>query len=219
MNTIKKNKLKDNVFSILQDAILRGEFKPGDRIVETKIASDMGVSQGTVREALKELEHFGLIESRSYQGTYVKELTKKELSDAYDARLVLEVFAVESAANYLSPGELEIIRDLMEKMKVAAKTGDVHSFVDYDVMFHESIVQGCRNEMIEKLWHLVNVSLWTLVATNLSKRSLANLAIRHMDIYNTLENRDPQAARDAMKTHLLELRDEMIEKIEKKVCK
>ena len=89
MNTINKKKLKDDVFASLQGAILGGELKPGDRIVETKIASEMGVSQVTVREALKELEHFGLIESKPYQGTYVKKLTKKELRDSYDARLVL----------------------------------------------------------------------------------------------------------------------------------
>jgi len=214
MNIINKKKLKDEVFVSLQDAIFGGELKPGDRIVETKIASEMGVSQVTVREALKELEHFGLIESKPYQGTYVKQLTKKELKDSYDARLVLELYAIESAANLISQEELELLRELMEMMDEAVENGDISSFVDYDVRFHEAIIRNCNNEMVEKLWHLVNVSLWTLITTNLSKRTLKNLAIRHMDIYKTLENRDVQAARNAMQLHLLELRDEMTEKIE-----
>ena len=89
MKTIKKKKLKDEVRISIQNAIINGELKPGDRIVETRLATDMGVSQAPVREALKELEHVGLIENRPYQGTYVKQLTTKELRDAYDARIIL----------------------------------------------------------------------------------------------------------------------------------
>ena len=214
MNAIRKEKLKDGVLASLKDAILGGELKPGDRIVEIKVASDMGVSQGTVREALKELEHFGLIENRSYKGTYVKRFTKKDVSDAYDARLILELFAVERAAETISPERLDFLHELMEKMNDAAKKGDVNSFVDYDVRFHEAIVSTCGNEMIVKLWHLANVSLWTLVATNLGKRSLKNLAARHTDIYSTLQSHDPLAVKEAMRIHLLELRDEMVEKAE-----
>lgn len=59
MDVINKKKLKDEVFASLQKAIVEGELKPGERIVETKIAADMGVSQATVREALKELEFYG----------------------------------------------------------------------------------------------------------------------------------------------------------------
>lgn len=214
MDAINKKKLKDEVFVSLKDAILEGELKPGDRIVETKIASDMGVSQATVREALKELEYYGLTENKSYQGTYVKGLTKRELSDAYDARLVLEQYAVEAAANLITQEQLELAWNFIKKMDEAAESGAVGLFVDYDVRFHETIIQSCGNKIIEKLWNLVNVSLWTHVTTNLSKRTLKNLAIRHGDIYKALENHDSKAARSVMQVHLNELRDEMIEKME-----
>ncbi len=102
MDVINKKKLKDEVFASLQKAIVEGELKPGERIVETKIAADMGVSQATVREALKELEFYGLTENISYQGTYVKRLTKSELKEAYDAREVLEEYAVGEAAKRIT---------------------------------------------------------------------------------------------------------------------
>lgn len=213
MNTINKRKLKDEVFSALQTEILEGKLKPGDRLVETRIAADMGVSQATVREALKELEYYGLTETHSYQGTYVKGLSKKELRDAYDARLALEQYAIESAANLITAQQLKLTQSFIEKMDEAAEKGDIASFVDYDVRFHEIIVQSSGNKIIEKLWNLVNVSLWTHVTANLSERTLKNLAVRHADIYKALENHDAKAARSIMQMHLNELRDEMIQKV------
>jgi len=209
MQAISKKKLKDNIFSSLQDAILNGKLKPGDRIVETKVATDMNVSQATVREALKDLEHFGLVEKIPYHGTYVKHLEKKELMDAYDARLVLEVYTAELAATHISPEQLEVVKELMERMNEAAAAGDAKTFSEYDVHFHEAILHICGNKMVEKLWHLANVSLWTLFAANRGNRTLKELATRHSNIVKALENRDPDGARTAVQVHFVELRDEL----------
>jgi len=210
MQVINKQKLKDKVFASLQDAILSGSLRVGERIVETQVALNLGVSQATIREALKDLEHFGLVEKKPYQGTYVKQLDKKELRDAYDARMVLEVYTAEMAAKCISQEQLETIRELMRGMSMAAAAGDAKTFSDYNVRFHEAIIDSCGNKMVKKLWHLANVSLWTLVATNVSKRTLNNLAARHINIMRALENRDPDGARVAIQAHLVELRDEMI---------
>lgn len=213
MESIKKSKMKDEIRISIQNAILSGEIKPGDRIVETRLASDMGVSQAPVREALKELEHMGLVESRPYQGTYVKLLTKKYLQDAYDARLILELHAVELASFRITEEQLEIIQQLLYKMNTTASLGNSESFVGYDIEFHRTIIEFGGNEMIGHLWQMANVSLWTYITTNLSQRSLENLAIRHMDIYNALAAHDANAAITAMRVHLVELRDEMAEKM------
>jgi len=94
------------VVVLRQDAILNGDLRPGDRIIET-----------------------------------------------------IELFAIESVAKNISQSQLKSIRKLMERMNVAAQEGDVKAFVDYDVRVHEAIIYGCGNEMINKLWHLANVSL------------------------------------------------------------
>lgn len=214
MDIINKKKLKDEVFASLQKAIVEGELKPGERIVETKIAADMGVSQATVREALKELEFYGLTENISYQGTYVKRLTKNELREAYDAREVLEEYAVGEAARRITKSRLQETHTFIEKMNEAAEKGDISSFVNYDVRFHEIIICSSGNKVIEKLWNLVNVSLYTHVTANLSGRTLDNLSRRHASIYEALENGDSEGARHVMRKHLSELRDEILAKME-----
>jgi len=211
MQPINKKKLKDAVFTSLQNAIICGDLKPGDRIVETKVAADMGVSQATVREALKDLEHFGMIEKKAHQGTYVKLIDKKVLKDAYDARMVLEIYTAEMAAKNISQAQLETLQEYMESMTKAAEDGDVSAYSDYNVRFHESIAVICGNKIVVKLWHIANASLWTLASTNASKRSLKSLAARHIAILRALENRDPDEARIAIQAHLAEIRDEMID--------
>jgi len=211
MQTINKKKLKDAVFTSLQNAIICGDLKPGDRIVETKVAADMGVSQATVREALKDLEHFGMIEKKAHQGTYVKLIDKKDLKDAYDARTILEIYTAEMAAKNISQAQLKILREYLESMTKAAEDGDVSAYSDYNVRFHEAIVISCGNKIVLKLWHIANASLWTLASTNASKYSLKSLAARHIAILRALENRDPDEARTAIQEHLVEIRDEMIE--------
>jgi len=211
MQTINKKKLKDAVFTSLQDAIIHGDLKPGDRIVETKVAADMGVSQATVREALKDLEHLGMIEKNAHQGTYVKLIDKKELKDAYDARTILEIYTAEMAAKNISQAQLETLRGHLDNMTKAAEEGDVIAYSDYNVRFHESIAIICGNKIVVKLWQIANASLWTLASTNASKHSLKSLAARHITVLRALENRDPDEARAAIQAHLVEIRDEMIE--------
>lgn len=211
MESIKKKKMKDEICANIQNAILNGELKPGDRIVEMRLAADMGVSQAPIREALKELEHIGLVESIPYQGTYVKQLTQKDLHDAYDARLILELYAVELASPRINGEQISALKDLLEKMNAAASQGDTDNFVQYDIEFHKQIIESGGNEMIAKLWGLANISLWTYVTTNLSQRSLENLAARHSDIYNFLAAHNTKDAIEAMRIHLVELRDELTE--------
>ena len=98
-------------------------------------------------------------------------------------------------------------------MNVAAADGDIESFVDYDVEFHEAIIRGSGNDLVLKLWHQAHTALFTHVTTNLSKRSLENLASRHLDVYKMLESHDVQGSHEAMLVHLKELRDEMIESV------
>ena len=87
---IIRNVLSDQVKDYLLTAILAGEFPPGSRIVETRVARHLGVSQGPVREALRDLEALGLIDSTPYQGARVRQPQKAELLEAYDVRAVLE---------------------------------------------------------------------------------------------------------------------------------
>jgi DNA-binding GntR family transcriptional regulator len=213
MKSVQKTKLKDEIRINIQDAILDGELKPGDRLIETRLAAEMGISQAPVREALKELEYIGLVESIPFKGTYVKQLTREDLQNTYDARLVLELYAVEHAAKTITEEQLSSLNGLIGKMNDAASRGDVRSFVEFDNDFHAGIIKAAHNKVIDRLWNLANISLLTHITTHLTQRSLENLANRHMDVYKSILAHDEAGAKKAIETHLLELRDEMIEQV------
>ena len=100
--TLKRSMLRDQVKKILCDAILKGELKPGERVVETRIARELSVSQAPVREAILELEQMGLIKIRPYQGAYVSKPSLKDYQEAYTLRAILECEAVQEACRVIT---------------------------------------------------------------------------------------------------------------------
>ncbi len=88
--------LRDQIRNYLADAILNGEYSAGDRIVETRLAQQLGVSQGAVREALRELEWMGFLETQPFSGTYIKRMSVQDLIDLYPVRAALEALGSET---------------------------------------------------------------------------------------------------------------------------
>lgn len=213
MKSINKNTLRVDVCQRIRESIINNELKPGERIVETQIAKQLGVSQSPVREAIRELEHMGLIENKPFLGCFVKKLTKKDIVDAYKLRASLEMLAASEAAKNITDDQLAEMEELIEKMKAAAKDKDVNEFVELDIAFHKMIVKISDNALLEKMWDMVNLSQWTFITTKISERSLPELADRHLDIFMSLKNRDKEEAWKCMKVHIEELGDEVISKI------
>src|SRR5687768_8483139 len=94
---------REDVKEYLLDAILHGQLQPGDRIVETRVAHELGVSQGPVREALRDLEMFGFVVSEPFRGTRVRKTTSAELIEIYPIRAALEGVGAREAARRIDP--------------------------------------------------------------------------------------------------------------------
>src|SRR3954469_5532072 len=98
MATVARQMLKDQIREVLLERILDGTYAPGERIVETQVASEFSVSQGPVREALRELETLGMVVSEPYRGARVREVTPAELAEVYPVRALIEGYAAQEAA-------------------------------------------------------------------------------------------------------------------------
>lgn len=103
------------------ETILTGELKPGDRIVESRLAQELGVSQAPVREALRELEFSGLVEQKPFSGTYVKQVTVKEIRQFYEVRAALERLGAECAAQRMNKEQYQELAMTMFSMEEAAR--------------------------------------------------------------------------------------------------
>jgi len=203
---MKKRQLyREEIEEILKNAILTNQLKPGDRIVETRWARELGVSQSPVREAIRELEVIGLIENIPYRGAFVKRSRVKDLRDSYLVRNSLEQLGIQEIVNIISDEQLTRMQEELQSMESAADNGNFDEYIQNDVLFHESFMELSENALLLRLWSQSNVREWTQIGTISSKESLQTLGRRHEAIYEALASHDLTAALNACNAHFISL--------------
>lgn len=202
--------LREEIKRYLLDTIVRGELKGGDRLIETRVARQLGVSQAPVREAIRDLEQMGVVETEPFRGAVIKTLTGKETRDIYAVRAVLEELAARQAVQRLEARDLEQLSRLVDDMVSAARAGDQAQFVVLNAAFHEHILRTSGNAFLVKLWALMQPAQWTFVTASVTHRTLVELAERHRAVVEALASRDPERAADAVRRHITELGDEVL---------
>ena len=146
--------LRDVVFNTLRHAILRGEFKPGERLMEIQLANKLGVSRTPIREAIRKLELEGLVIMIPRKGAEVADITEKSLRDVLEVRKALEELAVQLACEKITQEELEELEQAGENFKkVLKRSKDITEVAEADVRFHDVIYMATDNQ---KLIHLLN---------------------------------------------------------------
>lgn len=209
----KRSLYREEICDYIKESILSGELKPGDRIVETRCAKELGVSQSPVREAIRELEMIGLVENIPFQGCYVKGHTAKDVRDSYKVRLSLETLGMKYAVECITEEQLKEIFEVMKEMEAAAENHEFDLYIKLDALFHQKIIEVSRNKMLLRLWSQCYVREWTYISTKkLSDKGLKNLAVRHEAIYEALAARNEKKALKAVTSHLEELIVAMEEK-------
>lgn len=198
---ISRSPLSDQIKDHLLQEILAGDYPPGSRIVETRVARELGTSQAPVREALRDLEALGVIEISAYRGARVRHPSKAELLEAYGIRAELESLAARLALPRLSNADLDELRGYVEQMQRAADAGDTHAEAVADVAFHARVIQISSNHTLERVWrHLEPLSRTyiTLIVPGANRRHMADL---HIPILDALRGGDPEQADAAYHLH------------------
>ncbi len=193
--TMYRAQIKD----VLLERILTGVYEPGERIVETRVARELGVSQGPVREALRELESLRLVVSEPFVGVRVRPVTADELGEIYPVRSGLEEVAARTAAPRLA-GAVEPLERELRAMRRVAPTGDVHAFMLHDVGFHRLVVEASGNRTLVELWTSLHVEARTMI-TYVRYGDLRAIAESHVPILEALRAGDPERGSAALREH------------------
>jgi DNA-binding GntR family transcriptional regulator len=197
--------LSDRVKEYIVEAVLSGELKPGDRIVESSMARQLGVSQAPVREAIRDLVLLGFLESQPYKGTSVRSFTAEELWETYTVRAALESLAARLAATHLTEEDVDALQAILDEMMEAAGRHDLDELLRLDNHFHETILQISRNQTLYQLWKTLQYGTWSIVTYRISRYDPAYLAARHQDLLKALKSGDPEAAMHTMQHHIEEM--------------
>ena len=203
--------LRDVVFQTLRQAILRGELKPGERLMEIHLAQKLGVSRTPVREAIRKLEKEGLVTIEPRRGAYASQISTDDMVEILEVRQNMEGLAAFFAASRMKPEQMRELEDVSKKYNQAVADGNMQDMITYDTRFHRIIVESCNNkilvQMIEQLQELV-LRFRYIYYDNF--RRAENMPEEHQTILEAIENGDADAARQAADIHIDRLKDLII---------
>jgi DNA-binding GntR family transcriptional regulator len=201
---ISRPVLRDQVKDVLLERIARGAYRPGQRLVETAIARELGVSQAPVREALRDLDQLGLVVHEPNRGCSVRRVSNSELREAFPVRAALEALASRLAAPRITDADLGRLEALLEEMVAAARSSDALAQAHANARFHATIVAAAGNATLERQWTLLEPFARTYLTSVQLNADLEVLAERHRPIVAALRAGDGEVAARVMHDHLIE---------------
>jgi DNA-binding GntR family transcriptional regulator len=205
--TISRSVLADQVKDHLLQAIFAGRYPPDSRIVETRIARELGTSQAPVREALRGLEALGIVEILPFRGARVRRPSTEELLEAYTVRSALESLGARLAVPTLTDADVVELAGFCDEMQRAAAAGDRHSVAIADAGFHGKLIARAGNVTLERVWRSLEPfsrTYITLVAPGADATWTANL---HAPVLDAVRKRDPELVVTALQGHFDEVRE------------
>ena len=195
--------LRDVVFNTLREAILKGELKPGERLMELQLAAKLGVSRTPIREAIRMLEQEGLAVTIPRKGAEVARMTEKDMEDVLQIRDALDELAASIACEQISEEQLEELVATMHEFEESTKTDNVKKIAEADVKFHDIIYQSTGNPKLVNMLNNLREQMYRYRVEYLKEDESRNRLVKeHEKITRAIKERDVKAAQELSFEHL-----------------
>ncbi|HEY8804081.1 MAG TPA: GntR family transcriptional regulator [Clostridium sp.] len=206
--------IRDIVFERLRMAIIGGDLEQGERLVETSIAENMGVSRTPVREAFRQLEVEGLAENIPRRGTIVKGISKKDVIEIYEIREMLEGLEFRLACPNITPLQIIELKDTISRMEKCIVNNDMTKYWGLHEEFHSIILYTCGNsrlisQMKQIYEYLSRLRHFTLVMNKRTKKAMEE----HKEIIEAFEKKDEVLAEKTGREHTLNAKEFLAKEI------
>ena len=204
--TIEENAylpLRDVVFQTLRQAILKGELKPGERLMEIKLAETLGVSRTPIREAIRKLELEGLVIMIPRKGAAVANITEKDTKDVLEVRRTLEMFAVEVACERITKEQLVSLKEAAKAFEASKGSNDLIRIAETDMNFHEIIYEATHNERLVQMLNNLRENMYRYRIEYLKDANYYDSLVReHKEILDAIESGNKEKAGICMRDHI-----------------
>lgn len=195
--------LRDVVFNTLRQAILTGELKPGERLMEIHLANRLGVSRTPIREAIRKLELEGLVTMIPRRGAEVAQITEKSLKDVLEVRRALDALSVELACERISAEELKQLQDACDAFEAATRTKDTKKIAQADVALHDIIVRATANARLIQLVNNLSEQMYRYRFEYIKDESThEQLVQEHRILFESIRDKDAATAARTAKLHI-----------------
>jgi len=193
--------LSESVKRLLLDRIMQGRYKPGERIVEMRVAKELGTSQSPIREALRDLAAIGLVTIHSRRGARVRMPTSKELADVSLVRSEIDALAARLAVPNLENKTINKLQDAYNEMLECLERRDYVGMTRADAQFHRTIAQTSLNQAAAHVFDQLEPFARTFITLTLPNVAVRSIVLEHKKILAALKKRDPQLAADRARAH------------------
>ena len=210
--------LRDVVFNTLRQAILKGELKPGERLMEIQLANKLGVSRTPVREAIRKLELEGLVLMIPRKGAEVAEITRQDMEDVLEVRTALEELAVKDACDHITDAQLSELKKASNEFKKALLEGkDLVTCADADMHFHDVILSATNNRRLIQMLNNLSEQMYRYRMEYLKdERTPKTLIEEHDAIRRALKKHDKVKAGAAIRVHIDNQKRSILESLTEK---
>lgn len=210
--------LRDVIFETLRKAIISGDIKPGERLMEVSLAEQMGVSRTPVREAIRRLEAEGLVTMTPRKGTHVSELSVKDIMDVLEVRTVLDQLATSLAAKRMQPAQIKAL-ELIHKQYIAnVEKNNIEGAIRKDVEFHDVIYAASGNPRLVAVASSLREHVYRFRVLYMKDNLIAeNVLHEHEEILEALKSAQEQRASQLAEKHIKNQMDSIIKTVNENV--
>lgn len=195
--------LRDVVFKTLREAILRGDLKPGERLMELQLAAKLGVSRTPIREAIRMLQQEGLAVTIPRRGAEVAAMTEKDMEDVLQVREALEILAVQLASEKITKEQIAELGERLKAFEQAVETAEVKQIAQSDIDFHDLIYTAAENPRLVVLLNNLREQIYRYRVEYLKdEKNYPRLIEEHRQIMQGLKERNEQYVVEMTKKHM-----------------
>ncbi len=208
--------LREVIFNTIREAIISGELKPGERLMEVQLAEKMGVSRTPVREAIRKLELEGLVEMIPRKGAHVAEVSVKDIMDVLELRSTLDGLATELAAERITDDEIKELKHIYSQFVSYVEKDNLPGIVKKDVEFHDVIYRSSRNDRLITIVSNLREQIQRFRVIYLkgysNPREIAN---EHSEIIEAISTKNRELAKQVAQEHIRKQQEAMINSLKK----
>jgi DNA-binding GntR family transcriptional regulator len=210
----REGSLRERVTASLRDAILNGQLKPGQKLVERELCASLDISRTLLREALPQLQAEGLIRSVAHKGPSVASVDAEEAKEIYHVRRVLEGLAAQEFARKASDQEVKDLREQLLALKRTGAETSLRSLLVAKAGFYSVLFQGCGNRVIRQILTQLSNRMVLYKRLSLSVEGRFATAIDELEsVVEAIEARDPERAKVLCEVHVINAERNVLQKL------
>lgn len=198
---LKKETLTSQVVEMIRNAIVRGELKPGTRLVEHELSERMGISRLPIREAIFSLEQSGLVTVIPYKGKFVTSFTNKQVDEFFSVRELLETHALKLLITRITKKEIAILEKTAKGIDFIDGT-EPPDLARYDFSFHSKLCEYSGNDELHRTWNHLSSKIYTCLQMEHMRLTIEDLASMHSNIVECIKQKDFAQASQELQGHL-----------------